>query len=230
MRLRVLFLLALAVAVPAAAMADTSTPGFQLQADGLLFGPLGELPSQHSARMSDMFANGGGFAITATVGLTRRWAAGLRVASYRSTKDGQFEFLDFATPAGLSLPAGAGPYTIERELELLPIHALLQYRRPLAARLEWQAEGGAGLISTIDHMSLVSRDGSGTLASISGYQKDASWTVGTALALQAPGNLDVVASARYIGTFSGDGAVWMQSDDPSFTNWTLGLRYPHNTH
>ncbi len=231
MRRSLIILLAvLAVALPASVTAASRTPGFQVQADGLLFGPLGALPSQHDVKLSSLYGNGGGFSFTATLGLTPHWVAGVRVATFHSSKSGSWTFDDMVTPIGQSLAPGSGPYGIDRELTLLPIHALLQHRHALGARAEWLGECGAGVLSTTGHLTLDSSQGSGTLSSIAGYQKDFSWTVGTSLAWPVRGNLDLVASARYIGAVSGDGAVWVQSDDPSFTNWSLGLRYPHDTH
>ena len=224
-----LVVLALAVTLPVAAPADTRPPGFQLQADGLMFGPLGDVPSQNHVTLSSLFGKGGGFAITGTLGLKPHWLIGLRVASYKSTKEGDYSFDEIVAPPGQTYAAGSGPYTVRRELELLPVHLLLQYRHAIGPVLEWQAEGGAGVISTIDHMTLISRAGSGNLSSIPGYQRDPSWTVGTGIAIKLPQNLDMVGSARYCGTLSSDGAVWLKNDDPSFTNWSLGLRYPHDT-
>jgi opacity protein-like surface antigen len=230
LRSLVIALLVLAVTLPVAALADSHTPGFQLQADGLLFGPTGKLsPKNNHVPLSDVYGNGGGFALTGTVGLTRHWVVGIRVASYRGTKDQRYYFNDLYPTADLSVPAGSGPYTQEHELRLLPVHALLQYRQSITPSVEGQVEGGFGVLSTIDHVSLVSTQGHGTLSSISGYQRDPSWSLGLGLGVKIPGNMDVVGSARYCSTFSSDGAAWLKDDDPSFTNWTLGLRYPHDT-
>jgi hypothetical protein len=223
-------MLALAALLPAAASADVHTPGFQLQADGVMFGPMGKVASQRDVAMSSLFADGGGFAVTATLGLSRRWLLGVRVASYASTKDVSYTFDEMIVPVGQAGAAGSGPFPAERELRLLPVHAIVQYRRALVSRAELVADGGVGVLSTVEHMSLFSTRGSGTLSSIAAYQKDASWTLGLGLACPVPGNLDVVGSARYCGTLTTDGAVWLKNDDPGFANWTLGLRYPHNTH
>jgi opacity protein-like surface antigen len=230
LRALVFALLVLAAVLPAVSSADNRTPGFQVQADGLMFGPLGNVASQHDVAMSSLFGNGGGYAITATIGLNRRWAFGMRAASYRSSKDTPYAFDEMTVPAGQTLASGSGPYTAQRELRLLPIHAILQYRRALWSHEEILFDGGLGVLSTTDHMSLFSSRGNGTLSSIAAHQKDPSWTLGLGLAWQVPANLDLVASARYCGTLSGDGAVWLKNDDPSFHNFALGLRYPHDTH
>lgn len=221
--------LSLAVTFSVAAAADTRTPGFQLQADGLMFGPLGNVPSQHDVALSSLFGNGGGFAVTGTLGLKPHWIVGLRVASFESSKDGSYVFYEMVVPPGQTIAPGSGPYLVNRKLSLLPVHVLLQYRRAITPAVEWQAEGGVGVVSSIDRMTLTSIDGHGELSSIPGYQRDPSWTVGAGIALKLPQNLDLVGSARYVATLSSDGAVWFKSDDPSFTNWTLGLRYPHDT-
>jgi hypothetical protein len=224
-------LLVLALAgLSTAAMAEThTTPGFQIQVDGLAFGPVGTLTSQAKAPMTDLFGSGGGFALTATLGITPHWCVGVRAASYRSTKSGQFAFDDLGIPVGSAHPAGAGPFDIERELKLLPVQAIVQYRRDLSARVNWSADAGVGVMSSIDHMTLASST-SGELVSISGYQKDPAWTLGASLGYRIPGNFDLVGSARFSGLLTSDGAIWMTDDDPGFTNWTLGLRYPHDTH
>ncbi len=218
-----------AIVIPTAASADTHTPGFQVQADGLFSTPMGKLPSAGHAQLADLFGNGSGFALAATLGLTPHWCVGVRAASYRSTKTGTTEFTDVGTPVGLTQAAGTGPFDLDRELKLVPVLAIVQYRHAVGALAEWSLEGGGGVLSSTDHLTLHSRS-TGQLASIAGYQKDPSWTVGASLAWKVPGNLDLVGSGRYCGTIAGDGANWAKSDDPSFANWTIGLRYPRNTH
>lgn len=228
-----LFLLAVLIAVsgsPTSARADSRTPGFQVQADGLVFGPIGELVSQRGARMTDLFAAGGGFGLTATIGVSPRWVLGLATGSSSSAKEGAFSFGDVPIEPGRVVALGSGPYTIRRELRLVPVLAVVQYRHRLAGLVEWSADGGLGILSTTDNMQLRSRTGNGTLVNISGYQRDPAWALGASLAYRVPGNTDVVGSARYLGTLVGDGAVWLKNDDPGFTHWALGLRYPHNTH
>lgn len=230
MRSILIRLIALAlVALPTVAAADTHTPGFQVQADGLYSTPLGKLPSGGHATLSNLFGNGSGFALTATLGLTQHWCAGVRVATYRSTKSGTTEFIDVGTPLGLDRAAGTGPFELDRELKLVPVQAILQYRRAVGARAEWSADAGLGIVSSTDHLTLRSAS-TGQLASIAGYQKDPAWTIATSGAWRVPGNLDLIGTVRYCATIAGDGANWASQDDPSFTNWSLGLRYPHDTH
>jgi hypothetical protein len=38
-----------------------------------------------------------------------------------------------------------------------------------------------------------------------------------------------MGSVRWSMSAVGDGAVWTSGDSPAFMNWTLGLRYPHDT-
>jgi hypothetical protein len=231
--LRRLILLVLAASfarAPLALAADSRVPGFQVQADGLFYEPVGKVASQSNANLVAIFGRGGGAAVTATIGFSRHWSTGIRVADFSSKSTGGFAFTDLASPPGQAYPAGAGPFGIERELRVLPVDVLLEYRRTLGGRVEWSFDGGAGIQSTIGHLRLLSRDGRGELSSIAGYQKDPSWTLATSLAFAAPGNLDLVASGRLYGVLSGDGAVWVKSDDPAFSNVTLGIRYPHDTH
>jgi len=61
-------------------------------------------------------------------------------------------------------------------------------------------------------------------------QLDPSYAVGAALTVQSGLNTDVVGGARWMGSFSGDGALWSQGDSPGYLHWTLGVRYPHDTH
>lgn len=228
--LLVLALFAAVAGSPASARADAHTPGFQIQADGLLFGPMGDVVSQRSVRMTDLFNQGGGFGITATIGVRQHWLLGLTGGTSASTKEGTYSFTDLPVEPGRTATLGGGPYTIRRKLMLLPVLAVVQYRHNLMGPLEWDADGGFGIVSTTENMQLRSRTGNGTLVNISGYQRDPAWALGTSLAWRVPGNFDVVGSARYLGTLAGNGAIWVKNDDPGFANWALGLRYPHDTH
>jgi len=225
-----LALLAAAAAMPVSASADSHTLGFQLQADGVLSTPMGQLASLGNTDLSDLYGSGNGFAITATMGMTRHWFVGLRVASFRGTKNSPVSFTDLPAQPGQALAPGAGPFTQEHFLRLLPIHALLQYRHGLGKSVEFIADAGAGLMSSSDVMSLMSEQGHGQLASIPGYQHDPSWTAGLALGVHATKDWDVIAGGRYTSIVAGDGAVWASGDAPGFANWTLGVRYPHDTH
>jgi hypothetical protein len=212
--------------VPAARAAAASghTPGFQLEADGALFTPQGAIDQQHNAGLASLYGNGGGAAFGMTIGIRTHWVVGARISTFRSTKDGTFAFNDL-----VNYPPGTGPYDIERELRMIPIEALVQYRM-MRGPIEWNAEAGVGVMSTIGHLTLTSRQGSGELSSIAGYQKDPLWSIGTGLALAMPANTDLVGSFRFLKLHSGDGAVWIKGDDPGFNNWAIGLRYPHDTH
>jgi hypothetical protein len=216
--------------VPAArsAAATGHTPGFQLEADGALFTPQGAIDQQHNAGLATLYGNGGGAAFGATIGIRTHWVVGARISTFRSTKDGTFAFNDLVNPPG-GQAAGTGPYDIERELRMIPIEFLAQYRM-MRGPLEWNAEAGVGVMSTTGHLTLTSRQGSGELSSIAGYQKDPLWSIGTSLALATPGNTDLVGSFRFLKLHTGDGAVWIKGDDPGFNNWSIGLRYPHDTH
>jgi len=58
----------------------------------------------------------------------------------------------------------------------------------------------------------------------------ASFAAGGALGYMLGWNTDMVGSLRWSKTLTGAGAVWSEGDSPAYMSWTLGLRYPHETH
>ena len=215
-------------ALPAVAAAQTRTPGFQLQADGVLYSPHGSVEAAGGAKLQDLVSTGPGFALTASLGLMRRWAVAARVAYFGSEKDGRFQFVDDLNTNGQLYTDGVGPYDLSRRLRATAVHGLLQYRQGIAKRVELALEAGGGVVSARERLVLASA--TGEKASAVGVQLDPSYALGAALAVQSGWNTDVVGGARWMGSFSGDGAVWSQGDSPGYLHWTLGVRYPHDTH
>lgn len=205
-------------AFPAAA-GSMRTAGFQVQADGLFQSPSGTLSAANAAALSDRLGSGGGFALTASLGVRPHLALGARVSYFGGDGEGPFTFSDIAT---------AGPFNESRRFRGTTVHGVLQYRQAIGARLEWSLEAGAGVLSVRERLVLTSA--SGEKASAVGVQQDPSFMGGLSLAWLAGWNSDLVMSGRWIGTSPGDGAVWSSADSPRFTTWSLGVRYPHDTH
>jgi hypothetical protein len=209
---------------PALAGAQTSqsskTPGFQFQVDGLVYSPSGTVASLGGTELSLLLPTGPGFAITGSLGLARHWILAARVAYFGSNQDGSFHFADGGPPAG--------PYALNRELHATNVHALLQYRHPLAARFQWELEAGGGVSQSREKLLL--SNATGEKASAVGVQLDPSFAAGGALGYLAGWNTDLVGSVRWSMTSASDGAVWTSGDAPAYLNWSLGLRYPHDTH
>lgn len=216
-----------AVAVPSLTGAAGPT-GFQLQVDGVLTSPTGNLPSAHGTRLSSIIESGGGFAVTTSIGVTGRLFGALRVGSVRGRDKSSSSQFSELRPAGAALLPGSGPYDLVRKLDGIPVHALLQYRRVTKARVGYYIEAGAGIVSFTERLRL--RSSAGELLNIAGYQREPSYTLGGGLALPVPGNFDLVVGAHYDGTHTGDGAVWAKQDNPGFMTGAVGLRYPSVTH
>ena len=213
--------------LPGLVRADSYTPGFQLQVDGLAYTPTGKLTAADGAKLSTLLSSGPGLAITGMIGVRPHWIFGVRVAYFGSDKDASQRFTDVFNSTGQPFTDGAGPFTLNRRLRATPVHALLQYRRPFGGRWELSLEGGGGVVSARER--LVLNSATGEKASAVGTQLDPSWTAGLGLAWLPGNNTDFVASARMIGTLSSDGAVWSKGDKPGYGSWTLGVRYPHDT-
>lgn len=212
----------LAGVVPAHAATSMRTAGFQLQADGLLHMPSGGDVAAVGFPLSTIVGKGPGFAITGTIGVRPTIALGARVAYFGSTGEREAWFVDPLAPAGL------GPFHEERRLRVTTVHAVLQRRRAIGPRFEWALDLGAGVMSSRERLVLDSA--TGTKASRVGVQLDPSVSAGGSLAWLMGANTDLVGNVRWNGSFTTDGAVWSKDDSPSFTTWSLGLRYPHDTH
>jgi hypothetical protein len=206
---------------PALAGAQASkAPGFQLQLDGLVYSPSGTVASVGGTQLSLLLPSGPGFAVTGSIGMTRHWVVAARAAYFGSNQDGSFHFADGVPPAG--------PYALNRELHVTNVHALIQYRRPLAASFQWELELGGGVSQSREKLLLSSA--TGEKASAVGVQLDPSFAAGGAIGFTTSWNTDLVGGIRWSLTSAGDGAVWTNGDSPAYLNWTLGLRYPHETH
>lgn len=211
-----------------AAAQGKKAPGFQLQLDGLVYSPSGTVASLGGTQLSALLPQGPGFALTGSLGLARRWIVEARVAYFGSNQDGSFRFVDQFNTNGQPFTDGAGPYALNRELHVTNVHALLAYRRPLAAKFLWELEAGGGVSQSRERLVLTNANGE--KASAVGVQLDPSYTVGGSLGYTAGWNTDLVGSVRWSLTAAGDGAVWSSGDSPAYLTWTLGLRYPHETH
>ena len=229
-RIRTLWVLLLLASWPAVAAAQSKkAPGFQVQLDGLLYNPGGSMASVGGADLSTLLPQGPGFALGGSVGLARHWILGARVSYFGSDQDGSFSFVDSVNTNGQLFTDGHGPYHLNRKLRATVILGLLQYRHPLGTRIQWALEGGGGV--TKSQMKLVLSDASGEKANAVGVQLDPSIGAGGELGyLMNSWNTDLVAGVRWSMTLAGDGAVWTNGDAPSYLNWTLGVRYPHETH
>jgi len=220
MRARLAFLLTLLLCPALAAAQGAKAPGFQLQLDGLVYSPGGTVASLGGTQLSSLLPSGPGFAITGSLGLARRWVLEARVAYFGSDQDGSFQFADGVPPSG--------PFALNRELHVTNVHGLLAYRRPFGGKLQAELELGAGVSQSREKLRLT--DATGEKASAVGVQLDPSYAAGAALGYATGWNTDLVGGIRWSMTSAGDGAVWTSGDSPSYLNWTLGLRYPHETH
>jgi len=225
---RALFLVLMNL-VPALAAAQTAkAPGLQLQLDGLYYSPSGTVESLGGTQLSSLLPSGPGFALTASLGFARRWVVEGRVAYFGSNQDGSFRFVDEFNTNGQPFTDGSGPYALQRELHVTNVHALIAYRHPLAAKFLWELELGGGVSQSREELRLT--NATGEKASAVGSQLDPSFAAGGALGWTLGWNTDMVGSLRWSKSFTGDGAVWSSGDSPAYMNWTLGLRYPHETH
>ena len=220
---RNLLVLLLATLVPgaAAAAAASKTVGFQLQLDGLVYSPSGTVQAANDADLSLLLPSGPGIALTASRGVARAWVLAARMAYFGSNQDGSFHFDDQFSTNG-------PPFALNRELHVTTAHGLLQYRHPLGGKLEWSLEAGGGVAQSREKLVLSSS--TGEKANAVGVQLDPSVAAGGSLAYMAGWNTDLVGGVRWSKSLTGDGAVWSDGDSPSFLNWSLGVRYPHNTH
>ena len=225
---RALFLVLMNL-VPALAAAQTAkAPGLQLQLDGLYYSPSGTVESLGGTQLSSLLPSGPGFALTASLGFARRWVVEGRVAYFGSNQDGSFRFVDEFNTNGQPFTDGSGPYALQRELHVTNVHALIAYRHSLAAKLLWELELGGGVSQSREELRLT--NATGEKASAVGSQLDPSFAAGGALGWTLGWNTDMVGSLRWSKSLTGDGAVWSDGDSPAYMNWTLGLRYPHETH
>ena len=214
------FALLITLLWPALAAAQgAKAPGFQLQLDGLVYSPSGTVASLGGTELSSLLPSGPGFAVSGSLGFAHRWLVEGRVAYFGSNQDGSFRFADGVPPAG--------PYALNRELHVTNVHGLLAYRRPLGNKFLWELELGAGVSQSREKLRLT--DATGEKASAVGVQLDPSYAAGGSLGYLTRWNTDLVGSIRWSMTAAGDGAVWTSGDSPSYLNWTLGLRYPHET-
>jgi len=224
---RALYLL-LVTLCPALAAAQTAkAPGLQLQLDGLVYMPSGTVESLGGTQLSTLLPSGPGFAVSASLGLTPHWLVEGRVAYFGSNQDGSFRFVDELNTNGQPFADGSGPYALHRELHVTNVHALIAYRRPMAAKLLWELDLGGGVSQSREKLRLT--NATGEKASAVGSQLDPSFAAGGALGYMLGWNTDVVGSFRWSMSLTGDGAVWSDGDSPAYVNWTLGLRYPHET-
>ena len=222
-------LLALVLSPAPAAAQSGKAPGFQVQLDGLVYSPGGTVESLGGTQLSSLLPSGPGFALTGSLGVARRWVVEARVSYFGSDQDGSFRFVDVFNTNGQPFTDGAGPYALSRELHVTNAHGLLAYRRPLGGKLQWELELGGGVSQSREKLRL--SDATGEKASAVGVQLDPSFAAGGSLGwLLQRWNTDVVGSFRWSRSFTGDGAVWSSGDSPSWVNWTLGVRYPHETH
>lgn len=197
--------------------------GAQLELSGVFGVPSGSYASAGGASLSDYFSAGPGFGVTGTLGVTRRFHVGVRYGVFRGSKDADATLTDLA-PAGASLP-GSGPFQAHRTLTTSEFTFLLQYRRAIRPTAQWYLDGGAGLLTFVEHVRL-SQAGEGLLT-LAGYQQDPMWTVGAGFSARLRKNVDLVAGGRWSQAFSSDGDVFASGDDPGFFQATLGLRYPN---
>jgi hypothetical protein len=107
------------------------------------------------------------------------------------------------------------------------VHGLVAYRHPLGKQLLWELELGGGVSQSREGLRLTNANGE--KADAVGVQLDPSFAAGGTIGYRTAWNTDLVGGVRWSKTFTKDGAVWSSGDSPSYLNWTLGVRYPHET-
>lgn len=210
-----------ALAASSAHASKLRRENLQLQVEGLGFAPSGSLSAQGGAALSDLVGMGPGYALGATLGVRPSLAVGVRMLYFGASTQGTHTFVDEAAPGGV------GPFPQERKLRVTTVYGLLQYRHALGERALWSLEAGGGAAQSRERLVL-----SGTAteqASAVGVQLDPTYALGAGLAWRAFGNTALTLDGRWIGTLTGDGAVWADGDSPRYLIASVGLRYPHDS-
>jgi hypothetical protein len=208
-----LVVLALAAATNSASAAPI---GFQveLQGVGSQLGNNSGINGDHA--VSDLFAPQFGFTAGVTYGFTEHLVAGFRSGVFSERKD----VSEVARQAG-GLPAG---FSANHELQVIPTHALLQYRAKLGGKFGVYDEFGVGVSSFKQVVEVFRADQS--LFRSASYQKNFSLLIGGGASWDYQTAFSVVASFDVLLVPTENGDVWGTGDNPQFMMFSLGIRYP----
>jgi hypothetical protein len=209
-------LVALLALLAATNLASAAPAGFQveIQGTGSQLGANTGIAQINS--VSDVFAPQFGFSLGATYGFTEHLVFGVRGGSFAERKD----VTEFAHEANL-LPAGL---TATQELQVIPLHGLLQYRARLGKKFGVYDELGVG-VSSFKLRQEAFRDGQ-SLARFALYQKNLSFLIGGGASWDYQTAFSVLASFDVLMVPSANGDVWSTGDNPHFWMVSLGIRYP----
>ena len=207
---------ALLALIAATNLASAAPAGFQveIQGTGSQLGANTALTENHS--ISDLFAPQFGFSLGATYGFTEHLVVGVRGGAFAERKD----LSDLARESG-ELPPG---FTVNQEMQVTPVHGLLQYRAKLGKKFGVYDELGVG-VSSFKLRSEVFRDGQ-SLVRTADYQRNLSFLIGGGASWDYQTAFSVLASFDVLMVPSANGDVWSTGDNPHFWMFSLGIRYP----
>jgi len=190
--------------------------GFQVELQGVgsqLGGNTG-IAGIHS--VTDLYAPQFGFMVGATYGFTDHLVFGVRSGEFAEKQD----VTDIAREVG-SLSA---PLTANAELQVIPTHALLQYRAKLARKFGVYDEFGVG-VSSFKQNFEVFRSGQ-SLVRTAARQLNLSFLIGGGGSWDYQTAFSVIASFDVLVVPSANGEVWSEGHNPQFFMFALGIRYP----
>jgi len=201
---------ALLIVAPARAFA-AGTHGFQFEVDAA-----GTLPSgtyEFGGHASSLLDHGGAVFGKALFGMTRRFYLGAAVGYILNRKDfTSTTLLDTRPPRN---------WSGQRTLEAIPVLVLAQVRSETHRNMSWYGEGGVGVTNFDRRLSL-----SGGRAPVADFQGGLSYLVGAGACLGLGRNLELLAGADYLQSFTHRGTLWRSGDNPAYMLGSLGLRYP----
>jgi len=209
-----LLLFALALALSPSAFAAPAGLQFEIQGTGSQMGGNTGIAGVHS--VTDLFAPQFGFTVGATYGFTDHLVVGVRSGMFAEKKD----LTGFAREFGGLSPS----FALEQELQVVPTHALLQYRARLGKKFGVYDEFGAG-VSSMKLVTEVFRSGQ-SLQRTPHRQDNLSFLIGGGASWDYQTAFSVLASFDVLMIPSANGDVLVQGDNPQFFMFSLGIRYP----
>lgn len=208
---QLLIAIALLTLAPALSLA-AGTHGFQFEVDAAGTRPFGTY--EFGGHASALLDQGGAVFGKALFGMTRSFYIGGGVGYILNRKGfTSTSLLDTRPPRD---------WSGQRTLEAIPVMVLAQMRSDTHRRLSWYGEGGLG-VTRFDRRLANLSDGRPPVAD---FQDGLSYMVGAGACLGLGRNLELLAGADYLQSFTRTGALWRSGDNPAYLLGSLGLRYP----